>query len=68
MSKAGFDPRQSIQFWKKFALISKSQSAKLFSTHPSDESRIKNLEDKMQQAIEISNASKLKGINPSCRL
>ena len=68
MSKAGFDPRQSIQFWKKFALISKSQSAKLFSTHPSDESRIKNLEDKMEKAIEIYNTSKSKGINPSCRL
>jgi len=68
MSKAGFDPRESIQFWKKFALISKSQSSRLFSTHPSDESRIKNLENKMDKAIKIYNESKLKGINPSCSL
>lgn len=43
---AGYDPRAAITFWKKMAASSekKTKTPEFMSTHPSDETRIKNLE------------------------
>ncbi|MES2693345.1 MAG: M48 family metalloprotease, partial [Verrucomicrobiota bacterium] len=43
---AGYDPRAGATFWKKMSKASegKEKSSVWFSTHPSDEQRIANLE------------------------
>lgn len=52
MAMAGYDPRESVKFWKRMS--DKSGGGKppeFISTHPSDETRIKDLNKHMPQAM-----------------
>jgi predicted Zn-dependent protease len=52
MAKAGFDPTQSVELWKNMSKASGGQSqAEFFSTHPSPETRIEDLQNKMNMAL-----------------
>jgi predicted Zn-dependent protease len=48
MARAGFDPRNAPQVWRKMATLStgagKSQGSDFFSTHPSGARRIQAME------------------------
>lgn len=52
MAMAGYDPHEALTFWKKMA--AKGDGAKtpeFLSTHPADETRIRNIEDYMSEAM-----------------
>ncbi len=50
MAKAGFDPNASITLWQNMGKASKGkQPAEFFSTHPSNATRIQNLQNKIKQ-------------------
>jgi len=52
MAKAGYDPRSAPEFWKRMSASSKGEKPPEFlSTHPSDETRIKQLEGWMPEAL-----------------
>lgn len=54
MARAGYDPRESVAFWKRFAEANQARGGKpkeFLSTHPLDETRIKQLEERMPQAL-----------------
>ncbi|MFN0117202.1 MAG: M48 family metallopeptidase [Elusimicrobiota bacterium] len=52
MAKAGYDPRQAVEFWKRMAAQSGGQKPPEFmSTHPSDETRIQQLEKWLPEAL-----------------
>lgn len=51
MAMAGYDPQQSVAFWKRMAADSKGAPPEFLSTHPSDETRIKNLESLIPDAM-----------------
>ncbi len=54
MAKAGFDPRQSINLWLKMDAASQdNQPVEFMSTHPSHGSRIDNLNQHMNQALQL---------------
>jgi predicted Zn-dependent protease len=44
-ARPGYDPRGSIDFWERMTLVSKGKKkpAELLSTHPADDTRIRNL-------------------------
>lgn len=48
MSKAGFDPNQSIKLWQNMSKASNGQPPELLSTHPSNSTRIHDLEAYIQ--------------------
>jgi metalloendopeptidase OMA1, mitochondrial len=56
MARAGYDPRESIAFWKRFAAYSAEQGgqqsflSKFLSTHPLDSQRIQDLEKLLPEA------------------
>lgn len=54
MARAGYDPEDSVKFWKRFAEYNQSRGGKstpnFMSTHPLDETRIKQLEGWMAEA------------------
>ncbi len=51
MAQAGFDPAQSIEFWKRMSQLSDAKGPPQFlSTHPSHETRVQNLKDWLPQA------------------
>ncbi len=52
MSMAGYDPKEAPKFWERMTSLSKGEKPPEFmSTHPSDETRIKNLQAWMPEAL-----------------
>jgi len=53
MAKAGYDPRESVNFWQRFNATNKGQhQSELLSTHPVDSSRISALQKYMPTALQ----------------
>jgi predicted Zn-dependent protease len=65
MAKAGFDPRQSVNLWQNMAKASgDARQPELLSTHPLPATRIDNLNNNMQKALE---AYRVASTKPNCR-
>lgn len=43
MARAGYDPQEAVNVWQKMASLGGKSTPEFMSTHPSDESRIKDL-------------------------
>ena len=52
MARAGFDPQESIRFWKRMEQTNEAQPPEFLSTHPSHGTRITQLEALMPKALE----------------
>jgi predicted Zn-dependent protease len=48
---AGYDPNVALSFWQRMAAQSKEQPLEILSTHPSDETRIKDIKKFMPEAM-----------------
>ncbi|MBL0103799.1 MAG: M48 family metallopeptidase [Bacteroidetes bacterium] len=48
---AGYDPQKAITFWERMAAKGGSKPPEFLSTHPSDATRIKTLQDFMPEAM-----------------
>jgi Putative Zn-dependent protease, contains TPR repeats len=57
MARAGYDPRESIQFWQRMEQAGSVQPPEFLSTHPSHGTRIQQLEAEMPKALEEYNKS-----------
>ncbi|MCG2618009.1 M48 family metallopeptidase [Terrimonas sp. NA20] len=44
MSMAGYDPSEAVPFWERMASVNKNKVPEFLSTHPGDQTRIKNLQ------------------------
>ena len=67
MAKAGFDPRQSISLWQKMDQASQGQQPTEFmSTHPSHDTRIKELSEHMPKALQFYQQAQSIGKTPRC--
>lgn len=60
MAKAGYDPRTATAFWRRMAALSGGGSAggieQYFSTHPSSEQRIAQIEKLLPRALSLQSA------------
>ena len=66
MAKAGFDPRQAIALWQNMQKVGGDKPPELLSTHPSDATRIKQLEDRLPIALPLYEQAKTQGRVPHC--
>ena len=67
MAKSGFDPRQSINLWVKMSQARNGQAQpEYLSTHPSDATRIDNLNQNMAGAMQEYQQAKAQGKHPNC--
>jgi predicted Zn-dependent protease len=65
MAKAGFNPQESVELWKNMAKASGGNTQpEFFSTHPSPETRIEDLQANMQAALASYKAA---GKRPNCQ-
>ena len=48
---AGYDPQVALTFWQRIAAASTNQTAEFLSDHPSDATRIKNIQGWMPEAL-----------------
>lgn len=68
MANAGFDPRASVLLWQNMAKASDGQKPPEFmSTHPSNERRIVDLNERIPSAMKLSLAARQSGKTPDCR-
>lgn len=52
MARAGYDPRESVAFWKRMGEMSGAQPPEFMSTHPAHGTRIQRLNAFMPKALE----------------
>ncbi len=52
MARAGYDPRESLNFWKRMDQAGRAGPPEFLSTHPSHGTRIQQLESLMPKAME----------------
>lgn len=58
MAMAGYDPREAVDFWKRMAAAKQgAQPPEFLSTHPADQTRIKNLEKLLPEAMKYYNSN-----------
>lgn len=66
MARSGFDPKASIKLWQNMAALSEqsgqSAPAEFMSTHPSNQTRIKQLEDHLVTSMQYYK----KASSPNC--
>lgn len=55
MAQAGYDPKQAIAFWMRMAKATKAggKPPEFMSTHPADETRIRDLENLQEEAMQF---------------
>jgi predicted Zn-dependent protease len=51
MALAGYDPREAPKFWQRMSQGGGQAPPELLSTHPSDETRMRDLEAYMDEAL-----------------
>lgn len=57
MAKAGYDPRAAVDFWRRMQQASKGgKPPEFLSTHPSDETRIRQLQQWLPEALQYYRA------------
>lgn len=66
MAQAGFDPRQAITLWQNMARAGGSKPAEFMSSHPSDETRIRNLSERLNSAMPLYENARASGRQPRC--
>ena len=62
MARSGFKPAASIKLWQNMAKTNKNSPPEFMSTHPSNQTRIKDLTDHLSQSEQYYNSAN----NPHC--
>lgn len=53
MAQAGYDPRSATEFWRRMGQGKNGAPPEFFSTHPSDDTRIRQIEGWLPEAVQI---------------
>jgi len=66
MAHSGFDPQASVQLWQNMAKLSETSPPEFMSTHPSNETRIKQLNNHLTVSQPYYLTTKQRGSPPQC--
>lgn len=67
MAKAGFDPQQSVKLWENMNAAAGKSPPEFLSTHPSNQSRIRELQAHMPEANQLYQQAQSAGKRPNCK-
>lgn len=66
IANAGFDPRESTELWENMAAAATQKTPEFLSTHPSHETRIQELQQRIPAAMELRKRAQSTGRSPAC--
>ncbi|WP_432452163.1 MULTISPECIES: M48 family metallopeptidase [unclassified Agarivorans] len=66
MASAGFDPKASVTLWQNMAKAGGASVPEFLSTHPSNTTRIGDLETRLPRAEQLTKQALAQGKNPQC--
>lgn len=66
MARAGFDPAESVPLWQNMATAG-SAPPEFMSTHPSSETRIRDLQARIPEALKLRRQALLQNNPPDCK-
>lgn len=66
MASAGFDPSAAIPLWENMGRIGKEQPPEFLSTHPSGETRMKEIRERLPDSRPYYEQARAAGITPTC--
>ena len=64
---AGYDPQVATTFWQRMAASKTTQTAEFLSDHPSDATRIKNIQGWMPEALKYYQPKKVASTAPTAK-
>ncbi len=67
MARSGFDPAESVRLWQNMAKVNERQPVEFLSTHPSHESRIERLSEKVEEYEPVYRQALAEGDAPQCQ-
>ncbi|NKI19509.1 M48 family metallopeptidase [Spongiibacter sp. KMU-166] len=67
MAKSGFNPAASISLWENMSAASQGQPPEFMSTHPSHQTRIKDLQKQLRTAEPLYRQAQANGVRPNCK-
>ncbi|MFO0691643.1 MAG: M48 family metallopeptidase [Myxococcota bacterium] len=67
MAKAGFDPREAVTLWENMARAGGQAPPEWLSTHPSNTTRIAQIQAKIPEVMPLYEQARAAGRRPSCK-
>ncbi|WP_427978027.1 M48 family metallopeptidase [Agarivorans sp.] len=67
MASAGFNPKASVSLWQNMAKAGGGSVPEFLSTHPSNQTRISDLEERMARATQLQKQAIAQGKSPQCQ-
>jgi predicted Zn-dependent protease len=66
MARAGFDPREAAELWRNMARAGGGGPPQFMSTHPSHDTRIRDLNNRLPVALPLYEQARAAGKKPRC--
>ncbi|MFZ5722745.1 MAG: M48 family metallopeptidase [Pseudomonadota bacterium] len=67
MAKAGFEPQQAVTLWQNMSRAGGAQPPQILSTHPSNSTRIRDIQKNLPKSIALQQQARAAGIVPACQ-
>lgn len=68
MAKAGFDPSTAVTLWQNMSAASGGKAPpQILSTHPSNQTRIRDIQEHLPKSLALLQQARAAGLNPACQ-